>query len=471
KRRKVMTSNSIVPVFTGPFPAEIKEDIRRLKNFVNFIAFNADVKNRYSPQKLQEHISYIEAKVQTLCTKVGEYDSWMSTSKILRQGSSYKGTKILKPDELDYMPILAIFTRETVVVEDVKENCELKDKGCVYIKVNNSTIKDNLDELCHHTPSGSYLKGGTIYLAKLREAVKWALGEIDSLTYTGEHKHKDEDQDEPYPLGNISVCEKIHGPSITLKMGAPLCTAKVDLCFSIEGRDTNLGQCAMVSANAFVESSCQCGLSSSRHWDESPINPPNKYELSESHRELFLTFKLISHILNDTCQHLGIDTTFSVVHASSSYNIQSLVWQHQQTCQATNVGECYRNIVQMLNCGELDKPDELYVKVHDSPQGYLEDMFFPEVEREISPISIVGFMWFLQQVCHTESTEWWKTLFIEDDTRYNDNDHLSGLCEASNHLNELTACFSYPPPPPITLIQKWNNERNNQIASLTISRR
>ncbi|CAH1803004.1 unnamed protein product, partial [Owenia fusiformis] len=205
-------------------------------------------------------------KVQTICTKVGEYDSWMSTSKIVRQGSSYKGTKILKPDELDYMPILAMLNTENVVVEDVKENCRLKDIGCVSIKVNNTALKDNLDDLCNHihTPSVPYLKGGELFLSKLNEAVKRALIEIDSLTYIGEHDHYDEDPSEPYPLGHISVCEVTHGPSIRLKIGTPLCTAKVDLCFSIESRDTNLGQCAMVS----IENdpiSCKCGLPSHTH--------------------------------------------------------------------------------------------------------------------------------------------------------------------------------------------------------------
>ncbi|CAH1797583.1 unnamed protein product [Owenia fusiformis] len=455
-----MASNTVLPVFTGPYTS-IKPEIKRLRDFVKYTAKHSDVRNRYPPDKLQEHISYIEDKIQTICAKVGEYNSQLSSSKIVRQGSSYKGTKILKPDELDYMPILAMFNKETVVVEDVKENCYDKDTGCVYIKVINAAVRDNLGDFCKHTPSDSYLKGAYyIFLTKLQEAVKWALCQINSLTSKDEHKHKDEDHSDPYPLGHISVCVLAHGPSITLKIGAPLCTAKVDLCFSIEGRVTNLGQCVMVCGR-FSDNSCNCGLPYSTHWKESPINPPNKYELSESHRELFLTLKLINHILTNTCHHLGIDTAFAIVHTSSSYHIQSLVWQHQQTCQATNVGECYRNIVQMLNPDQPDTPDELYVKVL-SQQGHFQDMFFPKVVREIGPLSLIGFIWFLHQVSHTKCTEWWETLFTEENTKYHNNEHLSTLCEALNKVNEILSKV----PHTVT----WRDDRNNPKASLTISR-
>ncbi|CAH1780817.1 unnamed protein product [Owenia fusiformis] len=398
----------VLPELTGPYPSVIKtelvtevnsdvtDEVKRLGDFVHLTSKAADVRNRYTPAKLSKHTSFIENNMQTLVGKVGEYDSMLSSKELLRRGSSYSGTKVMRPDEYDYMPILANFNTNTVEVEDVADTCYdwYRDKGYGYIKVKPGalSIRHNMKNT-RYNRFKKYLCSVKLF-SELRKLIIKSLQHMDTLTFIGVRDH--ENTNAQYKRGEISIHRGMHGTSFWLRVGGPLCTTDIDLCFSIEGNPTEqLGPCLMVNGETDKDK-CECGYSYSQHWMKSVINPPvnTKYVLSESHMELFLTLKYITHLASEMSHETDPETL-------SSYTVKMVLLTHQQTCKAVNVGECFMDIVRRI------RNDKDINNLHIYSPKYTHDVFFPErvlyLHKSHSRAAIA---WFMFQVSHTEDDGW-----------------------------------------------------------------
>ncbi|CAH1780816.1 unnamed protein product [Owenia fusiformis] len=458
--------------FASYHHSDVTAEIKRLGEFVHLTSKAADVRNRYTPAKLNEHTSFIEDNMQTLVGKVGEYDSMLSSKGLLRRGSSYSGTKILWPDEYDYMPILANFNTNTVDMEDVQSICSdfryrnLREEGFGYIKVKPGALSmHNMEKYTRNNEKGKYLCSEKLE-DELRKLIIQSLQHMDTLTYIGELDHE-LNTDAQYERGEISIHERMHGPSFWLRVGGPLCTTDIDLCFSIEGNPTKqLGPCLMVNGN-ISERKCKCGYSNSQHWMKSVINPPvnTKYILSESHKELFLTLKYICHLVSE----MSLWTHPDIL---SSYTVNMVLLTHQQTCKAVNVGECFEDIVRRI----LNKTNNDIINLHiyNYSPNYTYDVFFPK--RMLAPHkhhSRAAIAWFMLQVIHTEDDEWiHKLLRLTKephtpewwDTQLSKND--SDSRQLRDLMKVIKMCDSWKEDSPFRL--EWHRRDGSVKASLTI---
>ncbi|CAH1788510.1 unnamed protein product, partial [Owenia fusiformis] len=270
-----------------------------------------------------------------------------------------------------------------------------------------------------------------------------------------------------------------HGPSFWLRVGGPLCTTDVDLCFSIEGPPhKQLGRCLMLDSRYVRDNKCRCGFNYSEHWKKSLINPPanTKYVLSESHHELFLTLKYISHLAAE----ISHQTYPNSPDIFSSYDVNVLLLQHQQTCLAVNVGECFVDIVRIITekPDDMNKLDITYSSAYSSINCY-NDVFFPKREEYARRYqSIAAIAWFMLQVSHSEdstwihkllsltkeahSYTWWDTQFSKIDS---DRRELRDLRKVIREVDRWFDGSSWSRSP---LTMEWNHTDGRLKASLTM---
>ncbi|CAH1780109.1 unnamed protein product [Owenia fusiformis] len=353
--------------FIGPFPkpenydtlkdyqipTSISKNQERLSEFIKYVSSKVNVKNRYIPDELEENKEYIENIVKKVCYDFGKHtpkyedepNLIFETNSCARRGSSYEETKILSPNEYDFIPILTWSGDEAVKVEMVGVNCELVDQGYGFINVKYGDLHSRLPDW-HFTanPPGVNNPGSsklnTNFLSVLNLRMKSYLSESNELNFIGEKDHK-VDPESPYPLGSLSIHEGYHATSIWFRIGAPICTTDVDLSFAVENMKITQGRRVMVSERRKMECSRCDGSRGESHWTESLIDPgpqadPDTHTLTSNHLHLFLAFKYVNHMMNKI---LKIKTD------SSSYSYKMLLLHHQKGCKNDQVGQCLEEIV------------------------------------------------------------------------------------------------------------------------------
>ncbi|CAH1787787.1 unnamed protein product [Owenia fusiformis] len=175
-----LTKSSKRPIhnieLTGPFPkpkdydtlkgykipTSTSDGVERLTEFVKYIASKVNVKNRYTPEQLNEHTEYVEKFVKELCigfgmhspkddlSNKGKPNPILQSSNIIRRGSSYEETKILSPSEYDYIPIFAWSFDAAVNVEEVGEMCNRAGQGYGFINIQHGELHQLFSQLRLH---------------------------------------------------------------------------------------------------------------------------------------------------------------------------------------------------------------------------------------------------------------------------------------------------------------------------------
>ncbi|CAH1777711.1 unnamed protein product [Owenia fusiformis] len=493
------TTLDAVP-FTGPFPrpaineskrrghkeCRLNEKDQRVADFVRFISEKVDIRRKYIHNELVKHTDYIENLVQSICGKVCEFNRAFRIKEIVRRGSFYDRTKIVEPNEYDLMAILLISDSSAIDVF-LNENCHYKDEGWGYglIKLVKSDLtlpipKDCMIKTSHAVhAAGESWQLSYVIMYKLREAVEWALKEMkDVKLLTGNEFtfHKD-DPKNPYQLGDVSLHWDLHGPSVWLRVGAPLCTTDIDLCFCIERKNpvkitrniqnyedntkrpqmdtqistvthTKLGRCAMIRGDTY-----QCDKCIEDHWVESVIDPlKNKCAWTDSHRSLLLTFKMISEFMRKR---------YKYVDFFPSYYLKVLLVEHENKCNdETNVGKCFYDIVNRFKANDLGLEDlETIDEVFENEDDANTDEFTIQLETgkfpRVKPIpdmhypkrkifgklhGAIALIWFLQYVKHTPNTEWWAKL-TGSEFGVQENEPFKSLTETFERVNTWTTSF------------------------------
>ncbi|CAH1783649.1 unnamed protein product [Owenia fusiformis] len=245
--------------------------------------------------------------------------------------------------------------------------------------------------------------------------------------------------------------------------------------------------------NVFFRNMCSCGYNFSEHWKKFLISPPvnTKYVLSESHREIFLSLKYISHL---AAEMSGQTFPYSP-DILSSYDINMVLLQHQQTCLALNVGECFvdtvRRIVKPDQKSDDNDDDMNHLEISFNPSHYniqRHDAFFPKRHIHLKKLhSIVAIAWFTLEVRQTEDATWihrllsltqephnhtwWDRKTQVNDTLVlrlltkSDSGQLRGLLKAIRKVDswfkKADGCRG-----PFTL--KWHHKDDSTKASLTL---
>ncbi|CAH1785577.1 unnamed protein product, partial [Owenia fusiformis] len=169
-----------------------------------------------------------------------------------------------------------------------------------------------------------------------------------------------------YPLGTVSIDDSTRRPNIHLRLGAPLCTVDVDLWFCVEGRTTKLGHHVMIPID-------ESETFKQDFWKEIVVERPNddRYILTDPHKQLLCTLKLISHIYNMLVNKGELPQTIQTTCISSTSYLSTIALHHQKTCISDSVGECFTNIVNSESVKLLDECSA------NSFHVYTQDMFYP----------------------------------------------------------------------------------------------
>ncbi|CAH1795163.1 unnamed protein product [Owenia fusiformis] len=419
-------------------PSSTSNGDGRLTQFVNYVSSKVNVENRYTPEQLKEHTEFVENFVRNFFIDFGNhtpeyyflsYNTIFASNCIVRRGSSYEGTKIISPNEYDYIPIFAWSGNKAVIVEEVGERCELAGQGYGFINIKHGDLHKELpprhleeNRSCVGKPSGSTERSsppGTIphgssklsrnILITLCDAITSYLSESENYKYVGERDHH-KDPESPYPQGTISLHKYRHGTSIWLRIGAPTCTTDIDLSFAIEDVNMTKGWCAMVGDGNVYCARCDESLGTT-HWTRSLIDPGLQdatNTLSRNHHHLFLTVKYINHLIKKS---LNIKTS------SSSYSYKMLLLQHQRDCQNENVGQCLEDVVNQFFTHEKHCISTLEINVYTYKLlRKVPDIDYPKrmIRLKISPQECAVLLWITQHVKHTINTSWWDMLLLED---------------------------------------------------------
>ncbi|CAH1780907.1 unnamed protein product, partial [Owenia fusiformis] len=386
--------------FTGPFPVRINSTNTRLKDFVNFIAHKVNIRSIFTPDQLDRHTKYIEKKVNEICMNISKKRKEIKIKEIRRRGSYYDESKILFPDEYDFLPILTLTGCQMVEVES------LSDDQKICAKQGYRKIKVNEPDILRHSP-GCIKEIGigkarltSKFIQELKTSVRDALDEIEDVKFIGEKDHE-KNSNSSDPLNTVSIHRNLHGPSIWIRIGGPLCMTDIDLCFCIEGQESNLGPCVLVKSKL---DHCPYCKSENDHWIETPINPPEQYMLTPDHQKLLLTLKYISHFEKKMFKRELLST-------SSSYYLKALLVDHQKNCQSENVGECFDAVTKYTFRLDNDTSDSLSNDIHVRCESrFVPDIFHQkEVKCGTSYFHIV-LLWFLRRIKEYDDTTWWPQL-------------------------------------------------------------
>ncbi|CAH1788227.1 unnamed protein product [Owenia fusiformis] len=385
-----------------------------LEEFVEFISVKTEVHSsgKYTQEQLEEHTDYVERFVQDLCADVGAKEPAFKSKELVGRGSHYEKTKVVSVDECDFLIPLALSDDENVQVENLGEDCFRYgggDIGYGVVTVRLASLKQGFaDDMVKKYTKGRHILSCKL-VKKIQHAIKHSLESRLGSKFKGyadlQYGPKD-----TYPVGVCSMNEYCHGPSIWLRLGTPLTTTDIDLCFCIE-RFGRSPRTVMVPLGGEVEKKfylklCKCFVEDC-HWMESIVDPPNdnKHVLTRWHKQVFICMKFISHIL---C---------TVGGKTSSFTLKTLVLKHQVRCKSNNVGECFEAVVRDM-CGRKDnqsgcEPDTFDITLQND---VVYDVDYPgrEIYHPIKKSNIIpAFIWFLQHVKYTKDTDWWCHLLDE----------------------------------------------------------
>ncbi|CAH1793344.1 unnamed protein product, partial [Owenia fusiformis] len=208
-----------------------------------------------------------------------------------------------------------------------------------------------------------------------------------------------------------------HGPSVWLRVGGPLGTTDIDLCFCVQGTQGS------VLVPAYVGDCKDCPYAI--HWTESIVQTPHPapdhqlHNPTGHHRQLFLVLKYISHLCNRI--HWHIYNEHPKYGLISSYSYKLLIMNHQKHCTGSdfNVGRCFEDVVEYIFNqfrGDDDDSDQYRLKVDHI---FLPDTYYPD--REVRVVDGIGnsleltvLLWVLKHVKHSSGTLWWQKLLDDD---------------------------------------------------------
>ncbi|CAH1799901.1 unnamed protein product [Owenia fusiformis] len=292
---------------------------------------DADVKNQ------KDHVEHI---VKTLVHELGEHFPALKVRKQLGTGSFYNNTRILSPDEFDYLLILCL-TSQVEKEETGNDSVKIKviDESLrKYMKKYLSTYSDNL--------SGPLLTDDNFlqseqFVGVLINTIHECLEQLQKkgvISYKGKHvfehsidtlkaqdtmleynmlkyaKPEYQPDDESYipelSLHDVILDELPHGAAVRLRVQGPLGPADIDLGFCIESSTTGAGRYISIP------------LGMGNEWVPSFYQNLSHPKLNEHHGKI-LTF--LKYLLRE-CK-LVSNYTFN------SHNLKTCVVIHQKVCE------------------------------------------------------------------------------------------------------------------------------------------
>ncbi|CAH1793338.1 unnamed protein product, partial [Owenia fusiformis] len=249
----------------------------------------------------------------------------------------------------------------------------------------------------------------------LHTAMHTYLENIHGSHYIGKRHHKKE-QHPSYTLGKFSMHEYLHGPSVWLRVGGPLGTTDIDLCFCVQGTqgsvlvpiDSNCGKCPKYI-----------------HWTESIVEPQHQapdhqlHNPTGHHKQLFLVLKYISHLYNRIHWYIYHERSYAGLLSSYSYKL--LIMNHQKRCTGSdlNIGKCFEDVVEYIF-------NQFKTGGNDSDQYrvlslfiFLPDTYYPDrkvwvFNGYVNSVELTVLLWMLKHVKHSSGTQWWQKLLDDD---------------------------------------------------------
>ncbi|CAH1787579.1 unnamed protein product [Owenia fusiformis] len=408
----------------------------RLTIFVTIVAGEKNIINRYRHQRaeLEYHTAYIEEFVDDICSSFGGYSDFAQVKTRFSRGSYYERTKIIEPNEYDYLPVLSLTDDVAVEVCDVEEDCKLAGQGYKRVKILPGQLQKHFKNLRRNVlckqNDGVYLKTEIRY--SLVEELDSYLKRNHSQNYLGRKNHN---EDPAYEIGQFSLHDLVHGPSVCIRVGGPLCTTDIDLCFCIQKSPG----CVLVPA--FV-SSAKCNVVlNENHWTESVLQLQKEtgieLPLSDGqHKHVFLTLKFISHLYDKIYWFLFGSCTPDGLISSYAYKLLMQHHSHRQKGPDYNIGKWLEDIVYFIFGFTRKEGDGRDVF---RAYGRGDDVYLPDVhfhERKVKVINgdankgeLITLLWIYKHVEHNDNTVWWKRLLDDDFPNNVDKPVHNGLIE------------------------------------------
>ncbi|CAH1799251.1 unnamed protein product, partial [Owenia fusiformis] len=344
---------------------------------VDFIeAVYSRIKLDYGSKDIQDHKAVVVDLVEKISKKLGEICDIFVVDRKVDTGSFEKRTKVLQPDEFDYLFLLLIAYDKTklkcvddtlnydinigtIKIEDphleqqIKElwdDCAQEDPSVVLRRklgiVHNSMITNQISKL---------------FWYKVHQALDLLSREGTlKMEYLGKvHVHPGTPELKP---GQIRVAVELGRPCVKLQVGAPMCITDVDLNFGLEvctkpkvGRYVLLPFIKQWDPDQWWNHNCNYGTECA-HWTVSiydiPADSP-RVKLDQRHQKLVVFLKYIREVYE-----IGV----------SSHALTIIVEQHQMKCKNKHLDECLEMSLYRL--------DELCT----NPSAVLRDINFPQVK-------------------------------------------------------------------------------------------
>ncbi|CAH1797753.1 unnamed protein product [Owenia fusiformis] len=399
----------------------------RLKNLVDKTVEKVDIRRKYSARQLDMQTAYIEKLVSDIRRKVGLREPALATNEQINRGSYYDGTKILDPDEYDYEPILDLSKHITNVTEPMPG---LKEQGYKTILFREKELHKHIHEqyLVRTFPNGkdAELKCREL-LAKIRQNVNRVLEDMHkegTVMFIGECDHTKDPKDYDKNTREISTHNAPHGPSVWLRVGAPLGTTDIDMCFCLKWKPHELGPSVMVPTN--------------KGWLESVVSLPDNsiYKLTPVHKNLLLTVKYVTHL---TSALMSSKFSYSV----SSYILKAVILHHQTECRSDNIDKCFIAIIYDMMLKPNEEFDE-HENVVFLTNRHIEipDIVYREKALQISGEKrvslLISMLWVVQHVKLNSNTDWFDAFLRNDKGEIKKNSTLRSLNESLKKFFKIT---------------------------------
>ncbi|CAH1793995.1 unnamed protein product [Owenia fusiformis] len=419
----------------------------RLTEFVNVTAAKVDIFSKYTDVELEHHTKYIMDFVRLICSGFGEYNKLFKTKEPIPRGSYFDKTKIISPTEYDFLNPLSLSDDASVQVCDVSDDCGLAGHGYGVVNIHPGQLQQQLldlystedyDEydcdsdddyvLIKHPPYEVILHSshdslgapGDVYWLttniseSLHTEMHTYLENTHGSHYIGERYHKYE-QHPSYTLGEFSMHEDLHGPSVWLRVGGPLGTTDIDLCFCIRGTQGSV----LVPIDLYCDK-CPSYI----HWTESIVEPQHPgapdhqlHNPTGHHKQLFLVLKYISHLYSKIYWHIYNARS----HLISSYSYKLLIMHHQKHCTGSDfyIGRCFEDVVEYIfNQFRGDDDDSDLYRLYRE-DIYLPDTYYPDREVRVvngysNRMELTVLLFMLKHVKHSNDTQWWQKLLDDE---------------------------------------------------------
>ncbi|CAH1797882.1 unnamed protein product [Owenia fusiformis] len=414
----------------------VKHTMLRFKNLVDLTVEKVNIRYAYTARQLDMQTSYIENLVSDIREKVGQREPSLVTKEQINRGSYYDKTKILRPDEYDYEPILDFSEHISNVTDLIEDESmpSLKDQGYKTIRFQEKKLHKGVRQ--QHLirrptpPNGDVELKCRELLAKIRQVVNRVLEEMQRdgsgrVTFIGECDHtKDAPYD--YKKRQISTHNEPHGPSVWLRVGAPLGTTDIDMCFCLQWKPHKLGPSVMVPTK--------------KGWLESVVSLPDnsRYTLTPAHEKLLLTFKYVTHLTS-----LLMPSRFS--WSVSSYTLKAVILHHQRYlqggCHTDNIGKCFMSIIDIMLKPNEEFDNEENV-VHLTNQHIsIPDIVYTKKDLQISNVKrvsmLVSMFWIAQHVKLNRNTDWFEVFVRNDKDEIKKHPTLKSLDDSLKRFHKI----------------------------------